>query len=63
MLLSDMTRAEGKLAQADSEIQELRRQIMVAEYTMSEQSNKEFADLLLESYYKDFAAYTELTQD
>jgi len=60
LLLSDMTRAEGKLAQADSNIQELRRQIMIAEYTMSEQSNKEFSDLLLEAYYKEYAAYNEL---
>jgi polysaccharide biosynthesis transport protein len=60
LLLSDISRAETKLAQADSEIQELRRQIMLEEYKLEEQSTKEFPDLLLETYYKEYAPYNEL---
>lgn len=59
LLQIDMQRAETKLVQTDNQIQDLRRQIMVAEYRIHEESNKEFSDLLLESYFKEFTPYNE----
>jgi len=59
LLRTDLTRTENKLIQTDNQIQEHRRQILVAEYRISEQSNKEYSDLLLEKYYKEFAPYNE----
>lgn len=60
LLQTDMNRAENKLIQTDNHIQEIRRQITLAEYRIQEQSDKKYSDLLLENHYKEFSRYNEL---
>ncbi len=60
LLQIDMQRAETKLIQTDNQIQELRRQLMIANWKANESNEEDFPDLLLETYYKEFAAYNDL---
>lgn len=60
LLKVDMNRAENKLVHTDSQIQDLRRQIMTIEYRIKEQEeNRESSDLLFEHYYKEYDNYNE----
>lgn len=59
LLQTDMARTESKLVQTDNQIEELRRQILVTEYRNREAESKEYSDLLLEKYYKEFDSFNE----
>jgi succinoglycan biosynthesis transport protein ExoP len=59
LLRADMHRAENKLIQTDSKIQEIKQQIVVTEYLIKQQEDNQYSDLLLENYFKEFDNFNE----
>jgi len=59
LLRIDMGRAETQLLATDDKIREAEQQIATAKYKLDELQNKEYSDLLVENYYKEYDQFNE----